>query len=277
MQGSITQAIALVLHGNAFLQRGRIDAGFFPHHPAFMFCEHVRFIEPGGTGRREDESVFADNPARWFGNLRSAGVFSLRLVYASLNDQGISDRMSVGFVGGGGRWLIEARHPSGADYWEARWEVGDRDHPDKLIWRVEYGRVARSSKAASIGARSPESVKKDLLSVLTEIERFANKHDLDGFAKYFRRGLDALSDGSPLDEASCDDLAPRGLLSVEARQLLAASRAAWVFGGMGSWNDLGFEGAEDAIYKTLSDRLFKLLNEASLVAVNTSAVDAEER
>jgi hypothetical protein len=46
---------------------------------------------------------------------------------------------------------------------------------------------------------------------------------------------------------------------------------AWVFGGMGSWNDQGFDGDDDRIYRELSDHLYDLLNQGICAAANSSA------
>jgi hypothetical protein len=42
--------------------------------------------------------------------------------------------------------------------------------------------------------------------------------------------------------------------------LLEACQTAWVFGGMGSWNDLWFEGEDQGIYERVSERLFEAVN-----------------
>jgi hypothetical protein len=60
-------------------------------------------------------------------------------------------------------------------------------------------------------------------------------------------------------------------MPLEAKQLLASAQAAWVFGGMGSWNDLGFDGSDQQEYTALSDELFLLLNQALGVTVNTTS------
>ena len=52
--------------------------------------------------------------------------------------------------------------------------------------------------------------------------------------------------------------------------LLDACQSAWVFGGMGSWNDLGFEGPEQTEYDRVSERLFTALNETIQSAANAS-------
>ena len=59
--------------------------------------------------------------------------------------------------------------------------------------------------------------------------------------------------------------------SIAARQLLLASSSAWVFGGMGSWNDLSFEKEEDnQHYETLSTALYNAINRGILAATNSS-------
>ncbi len=44
-----------------------------------------------------------------------------------------------------------------------------------------------------------------------------------------------------------------------------------VFGGMGSWNDIGFEGDDQVLYDRLSEDLYRLLNVAIVAAANASA------
>jgi hypothetical protein len=107
--------------------------------------------------------------------------------------------------------------------------------------------------------------------VLAEAEAFAAAQPyMEGFAESFRQARAALG-GAP-DKAAYFALAPRGFLTAEADALLAAGQHAWVFGGMGSWNDNGFEDKQvNAHYEQLSDRLFDVLNEGLAAAANSSA------
>jgi hypothetical protein len=66
------------------------------------------------------------------------------------------------------------------------------------------------------------------------------------------------------------DLAADGVTPQLATCLLDACQSAWVFGGMGSWNDMGFEGAEKTEYDRVSDHLFTTLNETIQSAANAS-------
>ena len=59
-------------------------------------------------------------------------------------------------------------------------------------------------------------------------------------------------------------------LTEDATSMLKASMSAWVFGGMGSWNDMGFGGATQQEYEKVSEQLFDVLNEAIGVAASST-------
>ena len=109
-------------------------------------------------------------------------------------------------------------------------------------------------------------------ALLIEIEEFACRHDeLRGFVAYFRRAAEVLHAPNPLASTYHSDLARDADILLEAQQFLAAVQLAWVFGGMGWWNDTSFrDPAVQAMYMDLSDRLFELLNRALCEAVNSS-------
>lgn len=271
MQGTIVQAIALTAHGNAILARSsRVDGSrFFPGNSAFTFCEYVRFVDLRRNAGGWKEEPYADDPLQWFARLKERGVHGLRLIYGStegeqIGDQKVTDRMLVGFVGGGGQWLIEAVDPKGSDYWEGRWDVGEQDRKDRRIWRVKYGRIARDEPSIDRPAIELVGLKNQLAENLQAIGSFARRHNLDGFARAFDAGLAQLSSGNPLGGDLTPPMAPQ-----PAAQLLAAAQTAWVFGGMGSWNDLGFDGEDQALYDRLSEDLYRLLNFAIVAAANS--------
>jgi hypothetical protein len=78
-------------------------------------------------------------------------------------------------------------------------------------------------------------LKSHLEVVLSKIEAFATRKNLETFAKAFRAAKEVLFSGEPLSRAHHSDLAPACDFPLEAKQLLGV---AWVFGGMGSWNEL---------------------------------------
>lgn len=263
MQGTIAQMVALTLYGNHFFQtRKAVD--FFSNNSTCTFCQSVVFMERVST-----ERLFARTPSAWYEKLCTEGFHGLRLHY-TLDKGPDLDRNLVAFVGGGGRWLIEAVHDSSSsDYWATRWQVGERK-PDNRIWVVTYDRVASRVSSSQKDVSDLSTTIEALGSVLQALVHFSEKQTLTNFARCFSIAIDLLSDPAPLTKVFHSDLSPSGYLSREAQALLAAAQAAWVFGGMGSWNDLGFDGDDQKTYDFLSTQLYTLLNTAIIQATNTS-------
>ena len=282
MKGTIAQIVALTTWGNAALDELVLldGASFYPSNSTFVFCEYVKFVDVRKNGAAWEEVSYASDPLAWFKRIRQEGTYTLRLIHGPSNgvrigSQKVPDRMLAGFIGGGGRWLIEAVKPGESDYWEARWEVGERDREDQKIWRVTYGRIAANAPSSEWGRRdSAEEVKRALAANLSKIAEFARVHNEERFAKVFDSALVCLTSPRPLEGLFHADITPKNVLAKVSEQLLGAVITAWVFGGMGSWNDLGFEGDDQVQYGELSEELYRLLNLAILVATNSSARNA---
>jgi hypothetical protein len=207
--------------------------------------------------------------------LKKEGTYALRLHYGAVGGKTVGtyhvpDRMLAGFVGGGGRWLVEAISPRGSDYWEARWEVGDHSRTDRKIWRVTYGRIARDQVTQNASPEDLENLKHRLETALLEIQAYATAHQLENFAAIFEKSRSQLSAEAPGKDVYHSDLTLNGQLSSTAQQLLAASQLGWVFGGMGSWNDTPHDQV-DREYERLSEELFTLLNRTYVAVANTTA------
>ncbi len=177
--------------------------------------------------------------------------------------------MLVGFVGGGGKWLVETCGPERSGVWESRWLVGNRDSADKKIWRVTYIRIATSKASDRDDSEDLERLKDDMREGLREIAQFSRTQNLDLFTTAFESGLSRLESRTPFEGLYHTDIVPVDFLPLSAEQLLGASEAAWVFGGMGSWNDRGFEGQTQKRYEQLSENLYKLLNRVIVAAANS--------
>jgi hypothetical protein len=213
--------------------------------------------------------LYATDPHHWFECLRREGVHALRMNYGPSHGNKIADRMLVGFVGGGGKWLIETCGPKHSDSWEPRWLVGNKNSVDKKIWRVTYIRLATGKPSYQDESESLERLKDEMRENLREIAQFSRSQDLDWFTKAFESGLSRLESRTPFEGLYHTDIAPVDFLPLSAEQLLGSAEAAWVFGGMGSWNDQGFEGQTQERYEQLSESLYKLLNRVIVAATNS--------
>jgi hypothetical protein len=261
MDGPTQQALDLTVGGNARLQ-GREVGPFWPNSVAFMFCSEVRFVD--------GKKTVAANPALWLESLAEAGA-ALKLRIVPREDPA-RDMMLAGFANGGSRLLVEAILPTGSSTcWEPWWEVtGDPNDPgpDRSIWTVTYFRVPNPPDSPE---RALPRIAADLgvaLDALAEfVDRASPEEAMPGWADQFRGARSAL-DAQPQWQEG--DPPPAGLLAPDALRLLHACRAAWVFGGMGSWNDGAYWGGAAAEGERLSAALFALLNEAVAAAANSS-------
>lgn len=75
---------------------------------------------------------------------------------------------------------------------------------------------------------------------LTAARKVADDLAADDWRDWFTTALDQLTADEPHGRYHDDALPPSGY-SRAARQVFAAAVGAWVFGGMGSWNDLFVE------------------------------------
>jgi len=188
----------------------------------------------------------------------------------SRDDPGISDRMSVGFVGGGRIWLMEViLLQNQSEYWLSQWKVGNRNSPEKGIWKVTYVQVGQGT-TPNIEAADLTSVIEEMVSSLRAIHKFAERQGVKLFTQWFKEALDTIDSRGKNFYGYHKDLAPKGILSEQAITILNACQRAWVFGGMGSWNDMMFEGEIKKEYDRVSEQLFKILNEALAAGANAS-------
>jgi len=271
MNGPIAQLVATTCYGNAFLQHVPNIPRFFPDNSTCQFCESITFVEiKTPLIRKQREVIIADTPDDWFRYLKEREAFGIRLIHQPQNHPEISDRMSAGFVGGGGIWALGVRLRGATEYWMSRWEIFNQDDMEQQSWKVTYGRVGRQPGIISPGL-GKSAVRSDFISSLLQIRAFSEKNNCD-FTEFFSRALKSLKEDSAEHEYH-KDLWVAGTLSESSQAILDAAQSAWVFGGMGSWNDMMFEGDEEREYERVSEQLFSALTGAICFAANET--DAE--
>lgn len=266
MQSSLVQMVALTCHGNAVLR------GIEPRLPrqegtVSVLSKPINFIDGriGAMGEVETYTL-ASSAEEWIGGLKERGIRGLRLRNHAQN-QPLSDRLSDVFQGGGRQWKIEGlRNTGGSEFWLSRWDFLKRGALDG-DWKVTYG-LCELAKTEPAGFRTLEEIAADLRVALEEIKAFDEAQNC-GFGKHFVEALRDL-DGPAVDAKFWKYFCPRETLPQLAENLLEAAISAWVFGGMNSWNDMGFDGEIGTEYERISDRLYSLLNEAVEAAASSS-------
>jgi len=274
MTGDIVRAITLTSYGNAFLKDGYDISTLTLDHPSFKFENKVRFFIPK---KRLFSSPawkqYADSPITWLENLKRDGCRELRMVYQQDNSIRLSgsivpDHKLAGFVGGGGLRFIESIFDTYSDFWQAREEVTDKDAPDSRIWTISYGRVITKYQTQPPIKYDIGDIKNRLRNKLSEIREFAQMEDLSNWKERFDEAIVMLNSPDVSKQSSL--ILPPGKADDRVVQLLAGSAKAWCFGGMGSWNDIGFTDTDkEERYNRLTAELYELVNESYLAVANS--------
>lgn len=266
MQLPILRSLAMVAVGNAALA-GRDVKGFGPNDPLFRYTAALDFMTPGDADQLKRAAA---SPTGWFEKLRRRECKGLRLHNAPMAQKQrlghIEERMLVGFVGGGPRWLIETVYGDHSELWEGFDRIGDQKAPNQKIWLSAYILIGEAESAPSVDT-DVIAAAGALRSALFAIEPLARQIPNAPFADIFVAARAAL-DGK--DSEPAPDFVRYAGLKPEAERLLRAAGRAWVFGGMGSWNDMAVDPSLKAKYDETSAALFAALQRAVLVTANST-------
>jgi len=256
----------MVAVGNAAL-RGRDVSGFWPNDPMFRFTASLDFMTPRENGNL---ARAAAGPQEWFGKLAQRGCNGLRLHSAPMREDSklgkIPEHALVGMVGGGPRWLIEPVYGDHSELWEGFDRIGDKDAADKKTWLTAYVLIGEAQSAPKVDA-DLRGARLDLQAALASIEKVSRAMPNAPFVDAFvgaRAALDGKGGAPPPEFVRFTAMKP------DAVRLLQAAGGAWVFGAMGSWNDLAPDASLRARYQQTSKDLFAALQRAVLVVGNST-------
>ena len=276
MDGTLSQLVTLTSAANGVIA-GRTGAdSIYPSNADFKFCNSVRFIDIRKPllGKPQEIERHKD-PYEWLRSLKPGHATRAWLTYQSGNLAMPPDHQLAGFAGGGGTWQLHVASPDRTEIWLPRWEVTRRDDPDTRIWSVTYSCVARVPGKPSFPEPRLDLITSRLAASLNATHEFASVHDLAFWAGLFQRAADCLDPSLPVVFPDYIQFVFLDSYPETAQRLLAAAYTGWVFGGMGSWNDLGFEpDAENDRYNRLSAELYSAVTDAIQQATWSFGKDA---
>ena len=264
MNGTVSQIVALVSAANGVLL-GKFDPdSFYPAHAEFKYCNTVHFVElkKGLFGKARAVQRNKD-PNEWLGQLPAIHAVQAWLTFTPQNESHIPDHQLAGFVGGGGRWQLVVSMEDAIEFWTSRWEVTNPDAPDDRIWKVTYSCVNKVVGRLEIPQPDLDSATTRLHDALKAAQEFAAKHDLPTWADWFQNANSCLDPSRPVDFPDYINFVCLDAYPEISQRLFAAAYNGWVFGGMGSWNDLSFQPkSEDVLYQRLSSDLYAAITNA---------------
>lgn len=275
----------LLIGGNLFLRKHSDERkGDSKSTPAQFIV-----IEDG-----EKKTVVAENVVGWFEFLKRDGCRGLMIqprtketdTWDETNAYGMARKKNA-FFGLNGPY-IAAVHEDHAEYWildgenvrhdplpDTQVEFSGEEQED-VVWSI------KKREQLSAATISLEERKEPLRTAIRELADVAKKMHSGNFStNFFEPALQCLNgemvlpSSAALLDPAIDHLVDRGILSREARQMMAAiAIAEGAYGGMGSWNDTHAEG-EDQEKKRIADEKFMVLSEAAYAdALNSAKWDA---
>lgn len=250
MNGLIAQVIAIVIHANAYLQ-GRDLGAFWSDATVFKFCDSVSFL---WADKHEND------PQGWLREIKASSMgLWLRVLprpYGPGNES---------------RWLIEAVGPRRSTLWEPTWAVmPSRDTANSRPWLARYKENVRSAGHPFQPNRALAPLRAEFEDVLVGIADFCRAQKI-GFAESFDAARATLHAENPIATYYAD-IVPTGFLPRAELQLLCAAQAAWVFGGMGSWNDNIYPDETQRGVDTWGERLMRVIEECFTATANSTAI-----
>lgn len=268
MHGELAQAIALAAHGSVWLlgsgEAPRLEAG----NSTFEYVRHVAFDLRDSSDGRSWVDVEG-----WLNGAREREIERFWLSIPDPHEvevagQQVPDRMLVAFAGAGQWSLVGTSGGRPAETWRAGWTLGDRDAPDRRIWEVAYHGQSVESGPPPVHPEIAASESR-LLTALGKAESFARERaEVVGWADVFADARRLAAAADPQLPVFRDMLPPRGF-SEPARRLMATAARSWVFGGMGTWNDLTFAGRSEEDYEDVSAELYAAVLAAFVAAANS--------
>jgi hypothetical protein len=250
MDGELAQAIALIAHGNVYLQGdGPPAPALQSSNSTFQYVSGVSFLE---VARNGEPVRIARDVSGWLTWLGDRGVERLHLRTVPASGP-LPDHIAAAFAGGG-RWVVEATGGNGAQSWIPRWELGALGEAKQ--WTVSYLAVPTSEIRTLMPPALPVA-RENLAQWLTAAQKVAEDLSADYWRDWFTAAIEELASDEPRARYH-DDALPRSGYSRAARQVFAGAVGAWVFGGMGSWNDMFVEDADlRRRYEEVSESLYR--------------------
>lgn len=267
MNGSQAQLITLVAHGNYFLHDPSRTVTDLSNNSTFQYVNSVFFAQYKSRDDKQGVTI-ADHVSEWFEFLVKNKVKRLWYVVFAWDRVDLPEHIAVSFSNAV-PIAIQADLPDGFELWYPLWKTGGQ--PQKP-WTVEY-RGLMFEKSHIYPKPELSFLKMQLNQVLTRAEEFTVHcaEDIHKWGEYFVKSQELLDSSDPVIPYYTDLLPPSGY-AIEARQIIAAASQAYVFGGMGSWNDLSFKNSEvQNEYEKLSKDLYEIIKLTLAMASNSFA------
>ncbi len=261
MNGELAQIVTLVTYGNHILTGNDVDLST---NATFQYLSSIKFARYK-SNKDKSGDVVAGSVSDWFAFLQSNQVSRLWNVAFAWDRPDMPEHIAASFAGGVAR-AIQADMPDGYELWYPLWQTGG---PKEKPWDVEYRGLLFTNN--HVYPSPPVAfVKGELRKAIADAVSFSHRPEVGaGFwADHFTKSLDLLESPAPMIPYH-PDMLPNTGFDLEARQVIAAAAQAYVFGGMGSWNDMGFADNDlNKEYEKITRELYETVKMSIVIASN---------
>ncbi|MFK7790961.1 MAG: hypothetical protein AB8C95_15895 [Phycisphaeraceae bacterium] len=268
---SISQMVSLVCYANAVVQTNQpIEFAVNDQQLHERYSFQFVFAES-----QSDEVAIARDMASWIEWLRQQGLLDVQLVFKPNQDLNFPDHETYQLPNLDAHWSMIIRCRDAVSLWTVKWSVGnesERSHPDyEPAWNIRYTGKAINTHALPQG-ESLEEVESRLWSAINSANEYAKTfHNTSHFIHWLEQGLGYLK----CNEGRLAEYFPywaKLQANSQAKRILAAADDAWVFGGMGSWNEpwYKYESGDENLYHAITTELYGALVAAIVTATNST-------
>lgn len=267
MNVELAQIIALIAYGNEYLSSPRTGAlELFPSHSTFQHISQISFQKEKTLHEAMEWSwILARDTQTWFSHLERDGIKCLKLDL--LNLQYLPPPYATSIFTAGGAWVIQTDQ---GKCWKAKWAFTHQRSRQARIWKIEYW----ESDNLPVIKDFPdiETASRDLENSLEEAQNFSARRKFS-WETWFADAIKLLHNPFPIQPFYAD-LLPYTFGNVRVRQLLAGALKAWVFGGLGSWNDMYIiDPSLEKEYQRISKNLYGAVIQSVGAVTNSTADD----
>ena len=256
MISTIQRLVALATYANVTLNG--MKESFDLEQLLAHNCYSMEFIERPPMNIPGSSKKIASDAGAWISTLLDSEAKGVLLLFMDTKQHGLPDHITSAFVGGGSHWMVIVKYHDTNHLYSFEGRNSGSLKDQFVLLDREFPNQTSTSTVADSRIR--------IDNVLESLVDFARSHEHSShWAAIFENAKRVLNESTPGNP----DFIPSGIYSLDSHRLIEAAFQSWVFGGMGSWNDLAFNAADQERYMTLSDDLYKSICTAIIAGVNS--------
>lgn len=274
MNGEICNLITTATYGNRYLREGvSPNLVLGDEQGPFLHDFLLTYIQKAGLFKRE--KIIAKSFDHWLKLQKDQRASRFHLIYVSNPEGPLPEHIASAFANSGGHWFVGVERDGLVSVWMTESEFKDDgfknvDGITKPGWEITTKKWIELP-VTDLPRRVPVDLCTERLkAVLSELVQFTESLEWDNWKACFEKSLRQLSGVNENNFVSSNKIIPSGFLNKKAESLLMACMDAWVFGGMGSWNDCSPSDVEaKKKYDRLTSTLYRTVCHSIVASTNS--------